>query len=181
MRQTDYVVLGLLSESPMTGYQIKKIIDVRFSFFWNESYGQLYPSLKSLKERGLIDEVTEVSARNRSRKSFTITPSGMEELKNWLRQPVEHETVRLGILLKMYFSNLAEDDVIINHLLQFKAEHENNLSTLQQFQTELKPIARHHANHERVLQVIDFGIKTNEAYLAWCSETIESLKAGGEI
>lgn len=55
MRQTEYVILGLLSESPLTGYQIKRIIDVRFHFFWNESYGQLYPALKSLNATGLIE------------------------------------------------------------------------------------------------------------------------------
>jgi DNA-binding PadR family transcriptional regulator len=48
MKQTDYVILGLLSEAPMTGYTIKRLIDIRFKFFWNESYGQLYPELRAL-------------------------------------------------------------------------------------------------------------------------------------
>ena len=47
MRQTDYVILGLLAERPLSGYQIKKIIDIRFQFFWSESFGQIFPALKS--------------------------------------------------------------------------------------------------------------------------------------
>ena len=42
-RKTRYVILGLLLEGSLSGYDIKKIIDTRFSFFWSESYGQLYP------------------------------------------------------------------------------------------------------------------------------------------
>ncbi len=44
MRQTDYVILGLLAEQPLSGYQIKKIVDIRFGFFWSESFGQIFPA-----------------------------------------------------------------------------------------------------------------------------------------
>ena len=178
MRQTDYVVLGLLHEAPLTGYQIKKIIDHRFSFFWNESYGQLYPALKSLCERGLISIMPSTETQKHRQKAYSITPQGMAALKDWLTQPIERETVRLGILLKMYFSDLAPDAVILEHLAQFQAAHEKDLQTLLGYQQELLPIVRQHANHERVLQVIDFGVKTNQAYLQWCDETISILKEG---
>ena len=56
MRQTDYVILGLLAEQPLSGYQIKKIIDIRFSFFWSESFGQIFPALKSLASEGFVEE-----------------------------------------------------------------------------------------------------------------------------
>ena len=56
LRQTDYVILGLLGERPMSGYEIKKVVDIRFRFFWNESFGQIFPSLKRLLEEGLIAE-----------------------------------------------------------------------------------------------------------------------------
>jgi DNA-binding PadR family transcriptional regulator len=42
--KTKYPILGLLAEQPMSGYDIKKLVDVRFSFFWNESYGQSIPN-----------------------------------------------------------------------------------------------------------------------------------------
>lgn len=55
--KTKFVILGLLSEGDLTGYEIKKIIDIRFSFFWNESYGQLYPELKNLEQDDLIHSI----------------------------------------------------------------------------------------------------------------------------
>ena len=56
LRQTDYVILGLLAEQPLSGYQIKKIVDIRFQFFWSESFGQIFPALKSLALAGLVEE-----------------------------------------------------------------------------------------------------------------------------
>ena len=32
MRQTDYVILGLLAEQPLSGYMIKKIVDIVQNF-----------------------------------------------------------------------------------------------------------------------------------------------------
>lgn len=55
MKKTRYVILGLLNEEPLSGYDIKKIIDIRMSFFWQESYGQIYPELSKLREEGLIE------------------------------------------------------------------------------------------------------------------------------
>ncbi|MCK7479112.1 MAG: PadR family transcriptional regulator [Candidatus Moduliflexus flocculans] len=60
---TKYVILGLLTEAPLSGYEIKKLVDIRFRFFWSESYGQIYPELKRLTAMGLIDESLSSDAR----------------------------------------------------------------------------------------------------------------------
>ena len=43
----------LLSWKPMSGYDIKKLVDAGLSHFWNENYGQIYPTLESLVKEGL--------------------------------------------------------------------------------------------------------------------------------
>jgi DNA-binding PadR family transcriptional regulator len=177
MRQTDYVILGLLSEAPLTGYQIKRIIDIRFRFFWNESYGQLYPSLKSLCAGGYIKEFeTAEESAPRAQKSYRLTPAGVEALERWLALPVEKESVRLEILLKMYFSHLAAPDVMLGHLKRFREAHEEDLRVLDAFAGELKAIEHDDPAHPTILRVIDFGQKANRAYLDWCRETAEFLE-----
>lgn len=178
MRQTEYVILGLLSESPLTGYQMKQLIDIRFRFFWNESYGQLYPTLKDLKQRGLIEETeTQEASDARAQKTYRICELGMEALRLWLQQPVEKETVRLEILLKMYFSNLTEPEVMAEHIKLFQTSHEKELQILNLFRTELEAIAEVDPNHPHVLRVIDFGLKVNQAYVDWSRETIKFLES----
>lgn len=176
MRRTDYVILGLLSESPMNGYQIKQIIDVRFRFFWSESYGQLYTTLKSLCSDGWIEEIETGAVHNRSQKTYQLKREGFDALKHWLQQPSERESVRLEILLKMYFSHLVEEDIMIRHILSFQQTHEQDLHMLKMFEKELRSIIDEDPNHPYVLRVIDFGQKVNEAYLQWSRETIEFLE-----
>ena len=176
MRQTDYVILGLLSEQPLTGYQIKQIIDVRFRFFWNESYGQLYPALKSLCGSGHIREAEGAEESPRVQKTYRLTPQGYEALEAWLALPVEKESVRLEILLKMYFSHLVRPEVMLGHLEKFRAAHERDLRLLDEFYRELRGIAQDDPAHPTILRVVDFGRKANRAYLDWCRETAEFLE-----
>ena len=171
MRQTDYVILGLLAEQPLSGYQIKKIVDIRFRFFWSESFGQIFPALKSLAAEGLAEECAQEHTDGRATKTYRITPAGREALVAWLGQPVEKESLRLEILLKTYFSNYAAPDVMLTHLAAFEQSHAQQLQILGMFQKELESIPDDDENHREVLRVIDFGVKANSAYLDWCRET----------
>lgn len=171
MRQTDYVILGLLAEQPLSGYQIKKLVDIRFKFFWSESFGQIFPALKSLAAEGLAEECAQEHTGGRAAKTYQITPAGREALVAWLGQPVEKESLRLEILLKTYFSNYAAPEVMLGHLAAFEQSHAQQLHILGLFQKELEHIPDDDENHREVLRVIDFGQKVNTAYLEWCRDT----------
>ena len=41
----EYVILGTLARRPLTGYEIKQVVDHSTRFFWAASYGQIYPDL----------------------------------------------------------------------------------------------------------------------------------------
>lgn len=172
--KTKYVILGLLTEGPMTGYDIKKIIDIRFSFFWNESYGQLYPMLKALTEDKLI--TADKSSEGRGKVTYAITPEGRNALVEWLEAPVEKETVRFELLLKMYFAGETNVSVIKKHIQTFKDTHAGQLAVLNLFENELLNMAEDHYNHKDVLRVIDFGQKVYRAYIDWCEETLVYLE-----
>lgn len=171
MRQTDYVILGLLAERPLSGYQIKKIIDIRFSFFWSESFGQIFPALKSLAGEGLVQECPQEMPGGRAARTYQLTPTGKEALVEWLSQPVEKESLRLEILLKTYFSGYAAPEAMLTHLFAFEESHARQLHILGLFQEELLRIPDEDENHGDILRVIDFGQKVNRAYLDWCRET----------
>ena len=48
-KPTAFVILGILAIHPhQSGYEIRKTVQQTVGFFWGESYGQLYPTLKSL-------------------------------------------------------------------------------------------------------------------------------------
>ena len=174
-KKTPYVILGLLSEEPLDGYDIKKRIDIRFRFFWNESYGQIYPELRNMVKLGWI--TSETIEGKKGKTVYAITDQGRNELKTWLHLPVETESLRLEILLKMYFAALGNPTTMHDHVETFLASHQKDLMILNMFKKELETIDDPYQNHQYILSVIDFGIKTNEAYLNWSQEALHMLQA----
>lgn len=174
--KTKYVILGLLSEQDLTGYEIKKIVDIRFSFFWNESYGQIYPELKKMMAEGLITMHSMPDAGKRKKIGYSITENGKKALVAWLTGPTEKESVRFELLLKMYFSNMVDAKVMQRQVFDFLTAHEQQLAVLNMVQTELQVIAEEHSNHQDILRIIDFGQKVYTAYIEWCRETIKYLE-----
>lgn len=175
--KTKFLILGLLSEESLSGYEIKKIVDMRFSFFWSESFGQIYPQLKKLSEDKLIEEISlnEIE-NNKTSKKYSITDKGRAELKEWLKEPVEKETVRYEILLKMYFSNIISPEVMLGHIREFQISHRNQLKLFEKFQHQLEEFKEVHDNHEDILMVLSFGQKVWKAYDDWCEEVSEILE-----
>lgn len=175
--KTKYLILGLLSEESLSGYEIKKIVDVRFSFFWSESFGQIYPQLKKLNEEGLIEEMDlKETENNKASKKYSITDSGIQELKQWLEEPVEKEVVRYEILLKMYFSNIISPDIMLAHIREFQISHRQQQKLFEKFQFQLEQYKDVHENHEDILMVLSFGQKVWEAYDSWCEEVSSVLE-----
>lgn len=172
--KTRYVILGLLSEGPLSGYEVKKLVTIRFSGFWSESYGQIYPELKKLEAGGLVTKTS--TGNTRTRYVYSITGEGFAALRSWLQEPVEKELVRLEILLKLYFGSLIKPENLQGHIQNFRNEHLQYLNLLGRFETELRSITDEHENHPFVLMTILFGQKVNQAYLEWSDQVLELLK-----
>jgi len=85
----EIAVLGLLNESPMHGYELRKRLSGLLGAFRAFSYGSLYPTLRRLSEAGWISEEAprEASASMRSRRGkrvYQLTAEGKEHLAELL-------------------------------------------------------------------------------------------------
>jgi DNA-binding PadR family transcriptional regulator len=76
----ELAVLGLLHESPLHGYELRKRLNLLIGWGRLLSYGSLYPALKRLLRAGLITEVAASSPgiSRRQRITYEITPAGRE-------------------------------------------------------------------------------------------------------
>lgn len=88
----ELAVLGLLSESPMHGYELRKRLNSTLGTFRAFSFGSLYPTLRRLQTAGHIateDPVTDIDAvplsSKRSRVTYRISADGKERLGELLR------------------------------------------------------------------------------------------------
>ncbi|MGI9157325.1 MAG: PadR family transcriptional regulator, partial [Marmoricola sp.] len=75
----EMAVLGLLHESPLHGYELRKRLNLLLGWSRLLSYGSLYPALKKMLRAGWItDEVVPNAAVRRTRITYQITPAGRE-------------------------------------------------------------------------------------------------------
>jgi DNA-binding PadR family transcriptional regulator len=88
----DLAVLGLLHESAMHGYELRKQLTAKLGAIRAAiSYGSLYPTLRRLQAGGLITEETSTSevpplTSRRGRVVYKITAEGKERFQDLLAQ-----------------------------------------------------------------------------------------------
>jgi DNA-binding PadR family transcriptional regulator len=90
----ELAVLGLLHESPMHGYELRKRLNALLGPFRVLSYGTLYPCLKTLLTAGWIREVDADTplvpsplAARRARIVYELTADGKERFGSLVRHP----------------------------------------------------------------------------------------------
>jgi len=85
---TDSLLLCLLSEQTMYGYQIIKELKGRSQGYFNFKEGTLYPALHRLETAGLIEGKWETLSGGQQRKYYHITEKGLlnlvEKKDQWL-------------------------------------------------------------------------------------------------
>ena len=84
---TTVLILSLLTEEPMYGYQIAKELTARSQGIFDFKEGTLYPALHRMEKDGLVSSYWQVIEEGPSRKYYSITDLGQDELarksRNW--------------------------------------------------------------------------------------------------
>jgi PadR family transcriptional regulator AphA len=159
---TAYVILGMVSREPRSGYEIKALVDDTTRFFWAASYGQIYPELKRLSEAGLVEGM-DASTGGRKRTVYAITDDGEHELKAWLREPPHTYEMREEGLLKLFFAGaLPREEATV--ILRSMREHRLGLAKRLR-QMEPKALEK---EDPLPLIVLRGGIEFNEWFADWC-------------
>lgn len=82
----EYIVLGLISIEPQSGYSIVNYFDEDSYNSWSASPGSVYPMLKRLEKQGMIDGELDIEHETRPRKMYTLTEDGEMALDSWLKE-----------------------------------------------------------------------------------------------
>jgi PadR family transcriptional regulator, regulatory protein AphA len=166
---TACVILGMLAWRPMSGYDVKSIVDNSTRFFWAASYGQIYPELRKLADAGLVEgEPEEGSGRRRI--AYRITPAGQEALRDWLAEAPRTFEQRDEGLLKLFFAAAAPETAVAT-LDAKRAWHEGKLAQLREIEASGKP-------EGFAALVLRYGIESSEWMAGWCEREAERLRSG---
>ncbi len=171
LSSTAYVILGMISREPRSGYEIKAAVDNTTRFFWAASYGQIYPELKRLAEAGLIEGI-DASRGDRKRNVYAIAADGEDELKDWLRRPPETAEMREEGLLKLFFAGVLEPAEAVETLRAMRRMRLELVERLRAFEPEKAA-----GKDPYPLMVLRGGIEFNEWFAGWCERMEEQLLA----
>ncbi len=84
---TRLVILGLLRDQNLYGYEIKRIIQEHMADWTSIAFGSIYFALDKMAEDGLVKKVgTEQEGGRPSRSVYQITEAGRAEFMRLLRQ-----------------------------------------------------------------------------------------------
>ena len=173
--RTEQAILGFLTWHPMSGYDIKKVIEVSIGNFWRESYGQIYPVLKRLAGAGLVepDEVRSDGAR--PSQAYRLTPDGLAALREWQKQRALPEPPRNELLLKLFFGRTNTADVNIGHIERYRADATARLDSYDAIERDLRQAHRDAPDLPYWLMTLSHGKHVERALIAWCDDSLNEL------
>ena len=170
----ELAVLGLLHESPMHGYELRKRLNTLLGMFRAFSYGTLYPCLKQLLAQGLIAEEDQEEAApgtlqsKRAKIVYKLTAEGKEHLQKLLAEagPAAWEDEGFGVHFAFFGQTRA--DVRLRILEGRRSRLEERLENVRTALTRTR---------ERVdsytLELQSHGLESVEREVRWLDGLIE--------
>jgi DNA-binding PadR family transcriptional regulator len=173
--KTKYIILGLLTVRPKSGYDIKQDIIRSTSNFWRESYGQIYPTLAQLLHEGCVScDIKQCGARKR--KIYKITKKGMRILQKWLPKSPEPTVERNELLLKLFFGKNVPPAVCIEHVELWRLQVEDVLQYLQEVEEHIKTEHGRCEEQPYWMMTIKYGRMHAQVELEWCDYALKVLQ-----
>ena len=192
----ELAVLGLLSEQPRHGYELKKRLSETLGSLWGISFGSLYPALRRLERAGAIEEIDEESAgggpvatfvptgslkgelaaarlrrrvrsTRRTRKAYQITDAGRELFRQLLTEETGDDERAFAV--KLSYCRYLDPAARLAFLERRRAQ------LTQRLLTERKPTTRVIDRYTRSL--LEHRATSTEHDLDWVDELIAQERA----
>ena len=176
-----HAILGFLSFKSLTGYDLKKAFDQSVQHFWPANQSQIYRTLASLTEEGLVNmEVIEREERL-DMKIYHITDSGKEELRHWLSTPLQSSDYREPFLIQVYFGGLLSDEEFVDLLEHEIRTLQARLALYDSIYKMYQEAIRTHSDPRAFflsITTLEYGILSNRIAVEWLQSVIARVKSG---
>jgi DNA-binding PadR family transcriptional regulator len=153
------VILGLLRDRPLYGYEIKQIIEEHMSDWTSIAFGSIYFALDKLAEEKFVEKVeVEQKGKRPSRSVYQITDTGRIEFLRLLRSTwseLEREYFRFDLGLA-FMDSLPEKEVRaylqkritqLEQILTYLDEHQKEEMMREDVPARSKAIFEHSRVH----------------------------------
>ncbi|WP_150248941.1 PadR family transcriptional regulator [Nocardiopsis deserti] len=168
-----HAILGLLSIKPMSGYDLKKVIDESVGHFWTADQSQIYRTLTGLVEEGLASRRTVVQEERPNLHLHSVTGPGLAELDRWLASPLRTPPTRDPFLARLFFADRMRTQDIRELLDTRRREVGGELAALEAIAVPARAAGVGQALR---LATLSYGITLARAELDWLDATERQLE-----
>lgn len=117
-----YLILGLLAQHPMSGYDVRRFLKARGWLISTPSFGSIYPALRALEQDGLVT-VDVVSRSDRPpRKSYSITEAGRRALQVWAERSAGPGAPLKAFLMRLILADSLSQAGLVAHLTERRSQ-----------------------------------------------------------
>ncbi|MFC1717850.1 PadR family transcriptional regulator [Candidatus Poribacteria bacterium] len=171
-----FAVLGLISRTPMTGYDLRKVFATTPMGHFSSSPGAIYPALKRLEEDGLIEGVVEGKNTLRPKRVYTLTEKGAEVLRQQISQPVAQDDIiwRMDELMLrfVFMDHILGQEKAVNFLKEFILRIEAYIPSLQEQFEEIRDSGVLYGAF-----ALEHGIEMYKTNIRWARHVIKQLQS----
>jgi DNA-binding PadR family transcriptional regulator len=171
----EHVVLGLICLSPSSGYDLKRMFATTPMGLYQPSSGTLYPALRRLEAKGLVQAPGVATHSARHRRVYEPTQAGRTAHLAWLRTPVAPATASRDLGLHLMRFVMMEHMVPREEVLGFLHELKDALLALTTGLERYTATAQFSELHPRF--ALDHGLAVHRTSLHWAERTIAALSA----
>jgi DNA-binding PadR family transcriptional regulator len=175
------VILTVLTQGQMTGYEITKNFDDVLSYFWRASHQQVYRELARLSVDGCVTHELVEQASKPNKKVYGLTDRGRDELARWVASEADPPRPQYDLLVKLLAAPSVGKDVLLREIERQQAVTSAVLTELRAKREACLQIpAERLSEYERTLFIaLRRGLLLVEAQLKWLAETRAYLESGG--
>ena len=181
----EFAVLGVLSDGPLHGYELRKRLAAVLGPFRALSYGSLYPCLRRVQAKGLIEEIDVTAATEsaapplsarRARVVYAISADGKEEFATWANQPGPEAWEDEGFAAHLAFFGRTEARVRLRILEGRRSRLEERVDALRE------SLAQGRERRDAyTLQLQQHGLDGAEREVRWLNELIQHERTNDDV
>lgn len=170
----ELAILGLLLESPMHGYELRKRLTGLLGAFRAFSYGSLYPALRRMQADGLIVEdaapsgtVLGATKVRRARRVYQLTEAGTQRFTELVADTGPQNYTDDGFGVHLAFFNRTPAEARMRILEGRRRQVEERREGLRE------AVARASSSLDRYTkQLHQLGLESSEREVKWLNELI---------
>jgi DNA-binding PadR family transcriptional regulator len=171
-----YAILGLLSEGPRHGYELKGLYDEALVPNAKLNFGQVYPTLDRLRRDGCVEQDVVSQDDRPDRKVYALTERGRKQLQDWIETPTEVNSERRNeTFLKLMLARRLRG---MDPLQVLRVERRACFARLHEL-TQARARAKEDGEPLQTILLLDLAVLRLEAFMKWlegCDQLLREEK-----